>query len=223
MPLIPLYEISTNLRINEKFQRDIQWSGENGGSVNLGTQEELTQETKSALIAMLRENIERNKNFYQVFDGLFREYIQTTHEMIASHPGILNQDQKYYYLIPKIPFYHFTLNSIVIRGLSNVDSLKIFTIPDIFTRSMVVKHLQGSLILDYGSQGRDSPKPMELSFKIDYLTISTRHKVNCAHVEAKYYGFSNARGPLTYRQSAFLMQSIESAIVSAVMPSKEGE
>ncbi|KAL6961626.1 hypothetical protein U1Q18_051892 [Sarracenia purpurea var. burkii] len=88
---------------------------------------------------------------------------------------------------------------------------------------MVVKHLQGSLILDYGSQGRDSPKPMELSFKIDYLTISTRHKVNCAHVEAKYYGFSNARGPLTYRQSAFLMQSIESAIVSAVMPSKEAQ
>lgn len=171
---------------------------------------------------MLQTNINRNSEFALSLYEIFETYNQPHAELVSQNPDFSSNPQKYYYLIPKFPFLCFTLKEIVIFGLSNFDSFKVHKTSPIFTQTLLMKNLTGGVILDYKSA---SEKPLELYFEINSLFVSKKYETRCIYVQAKYTSINLAKlsGTLTFRQKEVLMNGLESAIASSILPSAKGE
>ncbi|XP_065208648.1 uncharacterized protein LOC135837340 [Planococcus citri] len=77
----------------------------------------------------------------------------------------------------------------------------------------MIRNVHGDLILDFGAA---QEKPVELKFKIDYFSVSTDRK--SVNVEARYSSVNKTSTPLSSRQSALIIHSIESATANSLFP-----
>lgn len=171
-----------------------------------------------ALSKLLRENYKTNQEFPKSLRTLFKAYSGSKKTLLSTHPDFFTNDNKYYYLIPKISFFCFNLKNVFIRGLWHLEWLKINTGLSIFTHSLMIRNVQGSVVLDFGTT---QEKPVELQFKIDYFSISIDGK--SVNVDARCYSVNKTNTPLSYRQSALIMQRIELAVASSVLPTMGSE
>lgn len=196
------------------YWKQESYSGEND-EVTLSQKQELEKVFLLALPVLLRENFDTNDEFAKSIRTVFKAYSGPRKTLISTHHDFFsNKENKYYYLIPKIPFFCFNLKNVFIRGLWNLEWLKINTGISIFTHSLMIRNVQGSLILDFGTP---QEKPVELRFKIDYFSISTDSK--SVNVDARCFIVNKTDTPLAYRQSALIMQRIESAVANSLVPS----
>ncbi|XP_065208594.1 uncharacterized protein LOC135837296 [Planococcus citri] len=193
---------------------DIKWPQ---GDLTEDQKTELNNAIKPMMPLLLGEHMIRNPRFSETFDRISKTFNQPS-EIISAHPNFLNHREQYYYLVPEIPFYGFTLNNVVIQGVLNIDSFDMNKESPIFTHTLLMKNIQGSMTLNYGSEHR---APLGLKYAIDYLSISTKEGTDIVHVEAKSYSVNRTSGAaLSYRQSANIIQKIESAVVASLLPAK---
>ncbi|XP_065208597.1 uncharacterized protein LOC135837300 [Planococcus citri] len=183
---------------------------------------ELTTTITPILPQLLREHIDRNPKFSETIDQIVKIVDQPS-ENISAYPNLQSYRNQYYYQyqIPKIPFFSFCLKNLVIEGLLNLESLKVDTDAEssIFTHTLLMKNIRGNMILDYGSKKQ---KPLELNYVIDYLSISIKKDSGLVHVTARSYSVNRTAtsSPLSYRQSANIIQKIECAAADVLVPSK---
>lgn len=189
------------------------------GGLSSKQEDELTKEIHHVLPELLRQHINRNPEFSKAFDDISKIYHQPSY-ITSSYPNFLSHRDLYYYFIPEIPFYGFHLRNVVMQGLGNIESFEIDSNSDIFTHTLLVQNIRGSMTLDYGCE---TETPLELNYAIGYLTISTKQNTDLVHVEAKGGSVNLTSGSsLTYLQSAVMMEKIESAVASSLMPLKKG-
>ncbi|XP_065208599.1 uncharacterized protein LOC135837302 [Planococcus citri] len=169
-----------------------------------------------ALPSMLLEHLNR----YQIFDSIFNSYDQAKYQITSMYSDSVDSQNKFYYFIPRIPFFCFHLKKIIIKGLMNFQMVHVYDKLQSFTHTLLIENVEGRMILDYGRPGET---PMKLNFKTDYLTISINKNTRCVSVNARYYYVNGTDGLLTYRQSPLMMNTIETAIASYIMSSMKVE
>ncbi|XP_065208600.1 uncharacterized protein LOC135837303 [Planococcus citri] len=194
---------------------DVQWF-----NVTTPPHEDLNKEIEPVLPLMISKNIQNNYEFSYALGEIFEAYTDTKKEIIYEHPDFVKNSGLFHYLIPKIPFYEFTLKRVVIFGLSNLESFKVHSTSGVFTHTLLVKNVEGSVTLDYGT---DEESPLKMIFQIDCLFISKRDDTSCAYVNAQYYHIARAKTNvlLTNRQSEAIIHGLERGIASSVLPSME--
>ncbi|XP_065208646.1 uncharacterized protein LOC135837338 [Planococcus citri] len=208
------------------FTQDKSWlwyNGERNWEVRFHTSDdndspenrrrELEEELLPAATALLRENFNQNEQFSKNIRTIFGVYSESREKLLQTHSDFFTNQEKYYYLIPKIPFFCFNLKNILIKGLTNLEWIKINTGLSIFTHTLMIRNVHGDLILDFGAT---QEKPVELKFKIDYFSVSTDRK--SVNVDARCFSVNKTSTPLSYRQSALIIQRIESAIADSLFP-----
>ncbi|XP_065208590.1 uncharacterized protein LOC135837294 isoform X2 [Planococcus citri] len=181
--------------------------------------EQLDQQIIPASLAMIHRNIQDNRYFSDKLKEIFQTYEKPRKEIISKHPDFLTNPQRYYYLIPEYTFFRFILKDIVIRGLSNFKSFKcIRSSSGIFTHTLHVRDVRGNMTLDYRSKNATN---LELDFQIDYLFVSKKEDSSCVFVQAKYYTVVSTKTnvSLSTRPSLVIMNGLESAIASSLLPS----
>lgn len=79
------------------------------------------------------------------------------------------------------------------------------------------------MILENGI--KEETSPLELDFYADSLSISIVQETNCIKVEARNYSFvrTKSNSSLAELHSNILIDCLESAIASSLMPSMEGK
>ncbi|XP_065208612.1 uncharacterized protein LOC135837314 [Planococcus citri] len=196
---------------------DVYWTNQN---LTDEDKEQLARELKPLLPEMLSENMKNNPEVAFHLDDIFDTYEKPRKKIISEHPNFLTNPQQYYYLIPKIPFYCFVLRRVVIHGLSNFESFKNHEDYTIFTHTLLVRNVQGRMTLYYRTK---EETPLELSFHIDCLFVSKTDDIECAHAQAKYYSITRTKTNVTLsaRQSEVIMNGLESAIASSLLPTME--
>ncbi|XP_065208583.1 uncharacterized protein LOC135837290 isoform X2 [Planococcus citri] len=120
-----------------------------------------------AAVALLRENLNQNPKFAKSLRAIFD---RRKSRLVKTYPDLFTMPDKYYYLIPKIPFFSFNLKNVIIHGLWNLESIKVNKGNE---AKIVVKDVHGSLNLDFGTS---QETPLELMFKIDHFSLSVQHE-----------------------------------------------
>ncbi|XP_065216956.1 uncharacterized protein LOC135843127 isoform X2 [Planococcus citri] len=166
---------------------DIPWN-RIGLPVEDGEGDRLEEEIRRDLPTILQEGLNYNENFTNKLYQVFQEaYEKPRKEIISTYPDFSGNSQKYYYHIPQIPLFCFTLKRIVISGLTNFESYGVvrdtygnFT----FTHSLLIRNVQGTMILDYGFENEPN---LDLHFQIDRFILSKNEKIDCIRGQAEYY------------------------------------
>lgn len=190
-------------------------SDENETTIPGDKKKELNLILLEALPVLLIEHLDR----HQLFDTIYKCYSRSKNQIISTYPDFVHNEQKFYYLIPRISFYCFYFKLMVIKGLPNFQLIQVRMTLSPFPHVLLIKNVEGRMDLDYGT--RDE-KPLELTFKIDFLTLSINKEKKSVNVNARYYQVNGTSGPLNYRQSSVIMNRIESAIASSIMSSMKG-
>ncbi|XP_065208606.1 uncharacterized protein LOC135837310 [Planococcus citri] len=168
------------------------------------------------------QHVSTNQKTIRELEDVFQEYEKPSLEMISTRPDFLSNPQKYYYLIPRTPIFCFILKRIVIHGISNFESYKthcelyIHTYRDeIFTHTLLIRNLQGSMTLDYQSE---KEKALKLNFQVDCFNLTKKDDTYCVHGHAKDYTITraNTNVSLSSLQSEVIMNRLESALASAL-------
>ncbi|XP_065204148.1 uncharacterized protein LOC135834243 [Planococcus citri] len=196
--------------------RDIGWPR---GELTIKERRPLINYMKRIIPKVLNEYMNRNPQFSQAFYQITKIYDQPF-ETVSANRNLKNDRHLYYYLIPQTRFYQFYLRNIIIQGLLNFDSLDVErnSFYYEYTRTLLMKNIRGNMTLDYLSEIQ---KPLDLNFVIDYLSISIKNGTDFMHVEARSYSINRTTGAaLTHRQSASIIQKIECALATELMPSK---
>ncbi|XP_065208608.1 uncharacterized protein LOC135837312 [Planococcus citri] len=190
-----------------------------GGNSTAEGEKQLDLEIKPILPIILQESLKYNQKFTQKLDDVFQVHEKPRREIISAQPDFLNNSQKYYYLVPEIPFFCFVLKRIVIHGLWNFESYKVHGISGIFTHTLVVRNIRGSMTLDYRSEKEPD---LELNFQMNCFVVSKKDDTGCVYGRAKYYTITrtNTNVPLDSVQSEVVMNELESAVASALLSSK---
>ncbi|XP_065208580.1 uncharacterized protein LOC135837288 [Planococcus citri] len=171
---------------------------------------ELEKELLPAAVALLRENLNRNPQFADSLRTIFAIYSDRRKSLVKMHPDFFTMRDKYYYLIPNIPFFCFNLKKVIIQGLWN---LELFKVNKGNAAKIVIKDVHGSLNLDFGTS---QETPLELKFKIDLISLSVQYET-LVSVDARSYSVSRDDSFLPYRQSTLIMQQLEMAIAQALL------
>lgn len=171
--------------------------------------------------------------FYKAMPSLLLDYIKNHHQfplaldenfltqpekaINLAHPKFSQHRQQHYFFLPNVIFYWFNLRNVSIGGLWNFYSLNANETLTNSTNTLLVKNIRGSMTLDYGCE---IEKPLELNFIADSIFISADFMTNQSNVEARdYHVIRTAIGtPVTNRQAAVIMQQIEFAIASSLLP-----
>ncbi|XP_065208647.1 uncharacterized protein LOC135837339 [Planococcus citri] len=218
-------DTDTKINCNTTQNSINNWSNNIWYSGNLTSEDEhhFGQEIIETLPAILQSNLNNNEELVRKLDEVFQAYNKPRKELISTYPDFLSNPHQYYYLIPRIPFLCFTLKRIVISGLSNFESYKVVHgVSEIFTHTLLIKDVQGTVTLDYGSERETD---LELDFRIDYFIISKREETDCIHGQAKYYTVNKTKAnvSLSDRQSEVIMNRLESALASALLSSNKAQ
>ncbi|XP_065208605.1 uncharacterized protein LOC135837308 [Planococcus citri] len=188
---------------------------------------QLDREIKQILPTIFRKSLNNSQTYITRFNVVvIQAYEQPRQEIISVHPDFLNNSQKYYYLIPKIPFLCFILKRIVIHGLSNFESFKtrrsLEEDPKIFTHTLLIRNIRGSMTLDYRSE---LEKALKLNFQINSFNLTKKDRTYCVYGHAKDYTITraNTNVSLSSLQSEVVMNRLQSALASALLrlPSKK--
>ncbi|XP_065208607.1 uncharacterized protein LOC135837311 [Planococcus citri] len=194
------------------------------GNLTYEDKKQIHREIKPILPTILRKSLNTSQKSIQKIDDLFQEYEKPRQEIISVHPDFMSNPLKYYYLIPKIPFFCFILKRIVIHGLSNFESYQAQTSFRLFTHTLLIRNIQGSMTLDYRSE---KEKSLKLNFQIDCFILSKKDGSDCIYAQAKYYTITRRKTNTTLsgRQSGVIINRLESVLASRLLglPSKKIE
>ncbi|XP_065218567.1 uncharacterized protein LOC135844330 [Planococcus citri] len=179
---------------------------------------QLEVEIKRAAPTILQQILNNNQNFSGKLDEIFQVYEKSRKEIISTYADFSNNSQKYFYHIPQIPLFCFTLKHIVISGLTNFESYEVGRgISGNFVHSLLVRNIQGTLSLDYGFENEPD---LDLRFQIDRFTLSKKHgTADDVHGQAKYYKVTRTKSNilLSDRHSEVIMNRLESALATALL------
>ncbi|XP_065208611.1 uncharacterized protein LOC135837313 [Planococcus citri] len=190
------------------------------GNLTLEEKDQINRLIKPTLPTILRENLNTNTKLIYELDDLFQSYDNPRKKLSSTHTDFSNNPQKYYYLIAEIPFFNFVLKHVVIYGLWNFESYKVHATHGIFTHTMLVRNIEGTMTLDYGSE---KEPPLELNFHINCFILSKQDDTECVYGQAKYYTVTRTRTNvlLSSLQSEVVINQLESALASALLSSKK--
>ncbi|XP_065208585.1 uncharacterized protein LOC135837291 isoform X1 [Planococcus citri] len=166
----------------------------------------LAQQCKSAFLPMIRVKfLEHGKT---LVDSL---RLKTAQLFFSNRPNPLAT-----YSISTFPYFCFNLRNITIRGLVNYQVLNKTAEPFVYT--LWIKDILGIMILDYNSTVET---PMQMNFVAEHISISIDLKKNLINVQAQNYWVVRAaeQALLTDHRSEIIMQHVESAIATTLMPS----
>ncbi|XP_065208581.1 uncharacterized protein LOC135837289 [Planococcus citri] len=223
------FAINADENISQDFSPDKSWLWYHGdlnwevrfhnSSDNDEPPENRRQELEEALlppaVALLRENLNQNPQFAKSLRAIFAVYSDRKKSLVEMYPDLFTMPDKYYYLIPKIPFFCFNLKNVIVQGLWNLESIKVDKGNG---AKIVIKDIRGSLDLDFGTPSQE--KPLELKFNIDHFSLSVQYETFVS-VDARCYSVNRANSILPYRQSTLIMQRIELAIAQSLLSFKE--
>ncbi|XP_065208634.1 uncharacterized protein LOC135837331 [Planococcus citri] len=120
------------------------------------------------------------------------------------------------FFIPSITSLYRTLSNITIAGMDNFDSHSFAENSGHAVSTLTIKDIRGTTDLDYGNE-----IIFPLHFDVDHISITVDQKRECINVTAHNYivieGKMNVA--LTEYQSKWVMEGIQLAIASSIMPS----
>ncbi|XP_065208623.1 uncharacterized protein LOC135837323 [Planococcus citri] len=177
---------------------------------------ELEIQIKSFLPSLFEFNLRNNENFVQTLHATFCRHPE---EEITSHyPSLDIFRTKNYYFIPNITSLHRTLSNITITGMHNFHSHSFADNSGLTVSTLKIQNIRGTVNLHYS--GRKFTI-FPLYFEVDSISITVDRKQQSIKVTAHNYTVIETKInlSLTEYQSKWIMEGIQLAIASSIMPS----
>ncbi|XP_065208626.1 uncharacterized protein LOC135837325 isoform X2 [Planococcus citri] len=174
-------------------------------------QHELETLIKSLSPSLLQFNLRKNEDFMQILNATFCQHPED--EITSYYPSLDIVETKCYFFISNFTSLHRTLSNITIIGMHNFHS---HSFVDVST--LIIEDIQGTTNLHY--DGRNFTI-FPLHFEIDYISISVDREQQSIKVTAHNYTIIETKMnvSLTEYQSKWVMEGIQLAIASSIMPS----
>ncbi|XP_065208617.1 uncharacterized protein LOC135837318 isoform X2 [Planococcus citri] len=167
---------------------------------------ELERQIKYFLPSLFAFNLRSNEDFMQTLQAT---YCHHPEEEITS---------KNYYFIPNITSLHRTLSNITITGMQNFHSDSFAENYGLTVSTLTIKDVRGTTNLHY--DGRNLTI-FPLYFEVECISITVDRKQQSINVTAHNYTVIETKMnvSLTEYQSKWVMEGIQLAIASSIMPS----
>ncbi|XP_065208579.1 uncharacterized protein LOC135837287 [Planococcus citri] len=207
--------------MNFNERQETRGSFWHGNSLTDEQKEQLKKSIKSVLPTLVIDTIRNDDQYAETLNkSIFR---WPKKDLESTVPDFQDSESQYYYLIREVPFPLFNLKNIVIRGLSNFESLKSDDQLDDLAHVLTIANVRGSLMVDYKAVNKTSSKSSKLDFTADRLVITVSSNKDRVNVEARDYRITRSESdvPLSFDQSAMMVHNIESAIASSLMRFKK--
>ncbi|XP_065208635.1 uncharacterized protein LOC135837332 [Planococcus citri] len=172
------------------------------------TQYELESLAKACLPSLLMYSLRGNQNFKQTLHAAF----------CLSSEAEITFKRKNYFFIPNITSLGRTLSNITIRGMHNFDSHSFAENSGLTVSTLTIKDIRGTTNLHY--DGRNFTI-FPLYFEVDRISITVDRKQQSINVTPHNYTVIDTKtnASLTEYQSKWVMEGIQLAIASFIMPS----
>ncbi|XP_065208628.1 uncharacterized protein LOC135837326 isoform X2 [Planococcus citri] len=174
-------------------------------------QHQMERLIKSLSLPLFQFNLRKNEDFMQILNATFCQ--DPEDEITSYYPSLDFVETKCYFFISNFTSLHRTLSNITITGMHNFDS---HSFVDVST--LIIKDIQGTTNLHY--DGRNFTI-FPLHFEIGYISISVDREQQRINVTAHNYTVIETKMnlSLTEYQSKWVMEGIQLAIASSIMPS----
>ncbi|XP_065208630.1 uncharacterized protein LOC135837328 isoform X2 [Planococcus citri] len=162
-------------------------------------------------LPLFQFNLRKNEDFKQILDATFCQHPED--EITSYYPSLDIVETKCYFFISNFTSLHRTLSNITIIGMHNFHS---HSFVDVST--LIIEDIQGTTNLHY--EGRNFTI-FPLHFEIGFISISVDRKQQRINVTAHNYTIIETKMnvSLTEYQSKWVMEGIQLAIASSIMPS----
>ncbi|XP_065208622.1 uncharacterized protein LOC135837322 [Planococcus citri] len=183
----------------------------------LDIRHDLERRIKYFLPSLFEFNLQNNDNFRQTLrvHAMLSRYAE---DEITSLSLFDIFETKHYFFIPNITSLHRTLSNITITGMHNFHSHSFAENFGQTTSTLTIKDVRGTTNLHY--DGRNFTI-FPLYFEVDCISITVLRKEQSINVTAHNYTVIETKMnvSLTEYQSKWVMEGIQLAIASSIMPS----
>ncbi|XP_065208620.1 uncharacterized protein LOC135837320 isoform X2 [Planococcus citri] len=176
-------------------------------------QYELEIQIKSFLPSLFEFNLRNNENFVQTLHATFCHHLE---EEITSLSPLDIFKMKNYFFIPNVTSLDRTLSNIAIKGMHNFHSHSFAENAGLTVSTLTIKDIRGTADLDYGDE-----TIFPLHFEVDHISITVDRTQQSINVTPYNYTVidTTLNASLTEYQSKWVMEGIQLAIASSIMPS----
>ncbi|XP_065208624.1 uncharacterized protein LOC135837324 [Planococcus citri] len=189
------------------------WFHEN---LTTDTRYELERQIKNFLPSLFESNLRNNDNFVQTLHATFCHHPEE--EITSQYPSSDIFKTENYFFIPNITSLGRTLSNITITGMHNFHSHSFAENSGLTDSTLTIQNIRGTTNLHYDGQNFTI---FPLYFEVDRISITVDRKQQSINVTPYNYTVIDTKMnvSLTEYQSKWIMEGIQLAIASSIMPS----